>query len=541
MSIAILTAALLATLPAAALGWFAAASLSGVAANRRLHAPFWRGARWLCLAPLAAAVLGPIWRGIAPVLSAAGPAAGGSAEQAGEVEPFAGFVIELTPVLSAVSSAAPADWPTMIGTAYAAGLAVCLTRLVARRRALARLLGISRAADARLRERFERAARRVGLDPSRIRLRIVDRDCSPFVAGLRPVIVLPAALTAPNRAEAADFALLHELVHIRRGDERDRIVGEILGAALWFNPILALIEARLAVAREFACDADVLDLLSPTERQPYARALLNAGAAPMPRLAGTAFLPSHKRIFQMRIQSILTHSPGAPRRFALLAAAGVFAFLAAPLAAAQVSLTAALGGLVAAEETRAFSPEIGARFQRALELNEAEQYEAALAELDDILASASPDAYEASMIHRVRASAFFEIDDLDGAVEAFQAAVEAGGMTAEETRDTRINLGQLLIATDRVDEGLEALENAVEGPQTARPHLARLMAQAYSTKERWDEALPYAERYMSQTDQASASDYQLLMAIYGHLGMEAEEARAQADYDALGEDASAPQ
>jgi beta-lactamase regulating signal transducer with metallopeptidase domain len=531
MNAPVLIAAFAATIPAAALGWLAAASLARLFPARRLHDRFWRLARWIALVPPAAVLLAPL----AARIPMSGPAASGTAEAAPAlpVLPIL-FEIELQPMMSAAGAAAPdLPWVWIIAGVWLAGLALCAARMAGRRLTMARLLRAGAEPSPALRARFGIIAAQAGVPGTRVRLRVIDAEVSPFVTGLRPVIALPASMTGPEAAERAGFALAHELAHVRRGDERDRIAGEVLGAVLWFNPVLALIESRLALAREFACDPEALDRLPANARRPYGRALIASGARPMPALAGAAFLPSHRRIFEMRIQSILR--PGPVRtRTALAAGAAAFAILAAPLAMAQVSLAAALTAVAAQEEgapveqTSRFSREAGERFQRALALNDAEDYDAALAELDGMLAP-----YDESAVHRLAGSIHFQQNDMEAAIISFRQALDSGGMTGDEAENIRANIGQLLIATGDTAGGLAELETLVEGPETVEPHLARLMAQAYAVEGRWADALPYQERYLAQTANPGASDYRLLENIYANLGMEAGRAEAEARRRAL--------
>ncbi len=535
MNAPVLIAAFAATIPAAALGWLAAASLARLFPARRLHDRFWRLARWMALVPPAAVLLAPL----AARIPMPGPAASGTADAApaAPVLPIL-FEIELQPVMSAAGSAAPdLPWVWIIAGVWLAGLALCAARMAGRRLTMARLLRAGAEPSPGLRARFGIIAAEAGVPVTRVRLRVIGAEVSPFVTGLRPVIALPASMAGPEAAERAGFALAHELAHVRRGDERDRIAGELLGAVLWFNPVLALIESRLALAREFACDAEALDRLPANARRPYGRALIASGARPMPALAGAAFLPSHRRIFEMRIQSILR--PGPVRtRTALAAGAAAFAVLAAPLAMAQVSLAAALTAVAAQEEgapveqTSRFSAEAGERFQRALALNDAEDYDAALAELDGMLAmDLAP--YEESTVHRLAGSIHFQQNDMEAAIISFRQAVATGGLGEEEERETRINIGQLMIATDDISGGLAEVEAVIDGPGGASPSLARLMGQGYVALERWADALPYLERFSAETESLGSYDHQLFEATYAGLGMETERAEAEARRRAL--------
>jgi beta-lactamase regulating signal transducer with metallopeptidase domain len=52
--------------------------------------------------------------------------------------------------------------------------------------------------------------------------------------------------------------LLHELMHLRRGDPRAHLVVELVRALLWFHPAVWYMAARVREERERACDEGVL-------------------------------------------------------------------------------------------------------------------------------------------------------------------------------------------------------------------------------------------------------------------------------------------
>jgi tetratricopeptide (TPR) repeat protein len=176
------------------------------------------------------------------------------------------------------------------------------------------------------------------------------------------------------------------------------------------------------------------------------------------------------------------------------------------------------------DESRTFSARVGEVFQRALEQNDNDQFQQALETLNRALGM-DPSSYERTMIQRVRASIFFELDNLPEAINAFRAAIDAGGMTADERRDTRINLGQLLLATERIDEGLREFETAIAEGATITPSLARVLAQGYAIAERWSDGLQYAERWYENTPNKSESEYQLMLAYYNELDRPSDQLR----------------
>ena len=73
----------------------------------------------------------------------------------------------------------------------------------------------------------------------------------------RPRVILPAAARRWTR-ERARIVLCHEFAHIRRGDWTAQMLGELLRAVYWFNPLVSIACRRLRRESEQACDDAVL-------------------------------------------------------------------------------------------------------------------------------------------------------------------------------------------------------------------------------------------------------------------------------------------
>lgn len=130
------------------------------------------------------------------------------------------------------------------------------------------------------------AARKAPLAPvelGRVRVVVGAPDVGPHVVGLfRPIIVVPPALLGDETLLRA--ALLHELAHVRRLDVAARFIQIIAASLLWWCPVVRIVNKRLEVAREAACDAWALEA-SDVPRTAYARLLvrmasLHVAAAP---------------------------------------------------------------------------------------------------------------------------------------------------------------------------------------------------------------------------------------------------------------------
>ena len=85
------------------------------------------------------------------------------------------------------------------------------------------------------------------------------RDAAPVCTwgAARPKILLPQSARTWSD-DRLRIVLRHELAHIRRADWLAQMVGEIVRAVNWFNPIVWLACARLRRESEHACDDAVL-------------------------------------------------------------------------------------------------------------------------------------------------------------------------------------------------------------------------------------------------------------------------------------------
>ena len=98
-----------------------------------------------------------------------------------------------------------------------------------------------------------------------------DRVASPMVFGvIRPRILLPEQLE-----QKLDFVVLHEQVHIRRGDNLWRLIAVLTCCIHWFNPFCWLFLKCFLKDMELACDEKVISICGEDRRTAYASALLD--------------------------------------------------------------------------------------------------------------------------------------------------------------------------------------------------------------------------------------------------------------------------
>ena len=101
---------------------------------------------------------------------------------------------------------------------------------------------------------------------------IGDRVASPFILGMfRPRIYLSSSAEESRMG----YMLAHEQAHIRRGDHWWKLLGYLLLAVHWFNPLSWIAYILLSRDMELACDEKVIRGLDEAEKKSYLFALLN--------------------------------------------------------------------------------------------------------------------------------------------------------------------------------------------------------------------------------------------------------------------------
>jgi len=159
---------------------------------------------------------------------------------------------------------------------------------------------------------------------------------TPAVLGfVRPVIALPRAQASLLLDSQSRFVVLHELAHIRRGDDWWVLAERIILAVAWVNPVLHWVLRELSVSREMACDEWVVEQTAA----PVAYATC---------LADVVALRSQAR--RVRLATGVTGRPGTLRRriVGVLALKGRTPARAAAIVAwvAPVAVCAAAAGLL---------------------------------------------------------------------------------------------------------------------------------------------------------------------------------------------------
>ncbi len=154
-----------------------------------------------------------------------------------------------------------------------------------------------------------------------VRLAVSEAAPTPILVGSwRPVVLLP-----PDAREWPEERLLavlcHELAHVRRRDYLWMVLGEVVRAVYWMNPLVFFGLKEVRIEQDKACDAAALRAGFPSTD--YARHLVEVARSARRRVAPSAALSFGRRSDLRERVGVLLEGDGPserPRTRRLLAA-----------------------------------------------------------------------------------------------------------------------------------------------------------------------------------------------------------------------------
>ena len=166
---------------------------------------------------------------------------------------------------------------------------------------------------------------------SQVPVKLTAQAMSPAVCGLfQPVILIPQSLATNLSVEQLRAVLLHELIHLRRGDVWVNFIQTLLQIGYWWQPLVWLANARLRRVREEAVDDAVMLALSG-EAETYAPTLLAVAKLSLNRplaTLGLVGIMESRSVLRQRIERLLDFHPPRQAGLTLVSLLGVLAFTA---------------------------------------------------------------------------------------------------------------------------------------------------------------------------------------------------------------------
>ena len=174
--------------------------------------------------------------------------------------------------------------------------------------------------------------------------------------------------------------------------------------------------------------------------------------------------------------------------------------------------------------SRQFSAKTGEIVLKAQTHILAENYSAALDALGQALALADLNPFERATIYQMQGSSYYQLEQFEPAITAFEQAINSGGLTAKDVADTRLKIAQLLIVAGRHAQGAQALEAYLRGGGQEKPEFAEMLTQAWIQAEEYSRALPWGKKWFAAAAPKERKHFDLMNFLYNNLGQSAQQA-----------------
>jgi len=168
--------------------------------------------------------------------------------------------------------------------------------------------------------------------------------------------------------------------------------------------------------------------------------------------------------------------------------------------ATSLILSVALHGAALAQSSgdRTFGPESIEYATEAQALQKQNDHKKAIKRLKKGLKVDGLSAYETSTMYQMLGSSYYASQKNDKAIEAFNAAVQAGGLSRTDKRNLQINVAQLNIAEKNYALGTQQLETYFREGGQQKSKLVKLIVQGYMQSKNREAAVPWAEVMLKQ-------------------------------------------
>jgi beta-lactamase regulating signal transducer with metallopeptidase domain len=233
----------------------------------------------------------------------------------------------------------PLSWQGVVFLLWLAVVAAMGLLLVQRAIFVKGLVAQAVEADDSIKDTFNSCLERIEVR-RRIGLKVSTNATSPAVCGLfRAVILLPHNLSAGLSAGQLQAVLLHELVHIKRGDLWVNLVQTVLQILYFYNPLLWIANSIIRRIREQAVDEMVLVAMGENAQQ-YPQTLVSVAKLAFKRPALSLRLigvVESKSALASRIKRILARPIPKSTKLGILGllAVIILAVILLPMAKAQ--------------------------------------------------------------------------------------------------------------------------------------------------------------------------------------------------------------
>jgi beta-lactamase regulating signal transducer with metallopeptidase domain len=212
-----------------------------------------------------------------------------------------------------------------------------------------------------------------------IKIKVLDGITSPaLTVNFKPTVMLLGELLTGGSTRV-EYALRHELMHVKRADHLVCILLSVLRAMYWFHPVVWLASRQMNLDMETACDYMVVKRMGPGQKKDYAKTILNMYCEGKAGLTLGMGLENTRKAAERRIRGIFTRSGRGMK-------AKIWAVLLAAVMLIACFTTACQPAYASAASS-------GSRFQVPAEWNESMQYGNLTIDVDTSVTMPDVDAY----------------------------------------------------------------------------------------------------------------------------------------------------
>ena len=171
-----------------------------------------------------------------------------------------------------------------------------------------------------------------------------------------------------------------------------------------------------------------------------------------------------------------------------------------------------LPGTAVGEEPR-LSQGVHEQLVEVQELIQSERPQKALTQLRALATNTELSPYEAALVQQTLGYAHAGLEQYDQAVTAFQKSLAGEALQPDNAQIVRYNLAQMLIITERYEEGAHILEKWLANEENPSPQAHVSLAQAYMHLKRYAPAEQHIRKAIGETTTFHESWYQLLVVV----------------------------
>ena len=141
---------------------------------------------------------------------------------------------------------------------------------------------------------------------------------------------------------------------------------------------------------------------------------------------------------------------------------------------------------------------------------------------DEILATEGAGDYDRSLAAQLASQAAYNLDDTAATKAYLQQVLQFNGLDNNGHYQSMLMLAQLQLADDELEPGLATLDKYLSETKSTKPDDLVLKGQALYQSERYQEAIPLLKQAVETAPEPKDSWIQLLMACYAETGQHAE-------------------